>query len=136
MGSSLLSLSGNTNQDAELEKSRNHVDEALHVTEKASERFERVVLFVWRAYCIPESRQSKYSTTETVDETYRREIFMRKQVENAFFTGGDVKKGMVKRKKMREYHGGDSIQNMNSNWEDQIGGSENKIDEMHSVKST
>ena len=57
----------------------------------------------WRAFCIPEARQSKLVPSESVEQTYKREILMRNEVENYMFAGADAKRGVVKTKKISKY---------------------------------
>ena len=115
------------------------LDEALPVTDKASDRFEKVVMCTWRAFCIPEARQSKLVPSESVEQTYKREILMRNEVENYMFAGAGAKRGLVKTKKISKYvassSSSSSADHLRASWEDQIGGSENKIDDLQGVKS-
>ena len=53
----------------------------IKFSERATLVFRNIVLRVWKAYCVPESRQSRLKTTETLEETSRREILMRSIVE-------------------------------------------------------
>ena len=64
---------------------------------------------------------------------------MRNEVENYMFAGADAKRGLVKTKKISKYvassSSSSSADHLRASWEDQIGGSENKIDDLQGVKS-
>merc|ERR1711871_767862 len=56
-------------------------------TERACKVFKHVVLCVWRAFCVPEARKDRLVLNESLEETYRREMIMRRAVEKVMHQG-------------------------------------------------